>query len=57
MAQKDVTVGSLVEAEVIEVGTVKPDQDFKTLLERGEDFNKGVYSHHPVTHKVQTNWI
>ena len=57
MAQKDVTMASLVEAEVIEVGTVKPDQDFKTLLERGEDFNTGVCSHHPVMHKVQKNWI
>jgi hypothetical protein len=37
--QKDLTMASLVEAEVIEVGTVKPVQDFKTLLERGEDFN------------------
>jgi len=57
VAQKDVTMASLVEAEVIEVGTVKPDQDFKTLLERGEDFNTGMCSHHPVTHKVQKNWI
>ena len=57
MDQKDVTMASLVEAEVIEVGTVKPVQDFKTLLERGEDFNTGMCLHHPVTHKVQKNWI
>uniref|UniRef100_A0A2Z5TTK7 ATP-dependent DNA helicase II subunit 2 n=1 Tax=Reticulitermes speratus TaxID=60591 RepID=A0A2Z5TTK7_9NEOP len=37
---KDVTMASLIEAKVIEVGTVKPVQDFKALLERGEDFNK-----------------
>jgi hypothetical protein len=48
VAQKDVKMASLVEAEVIEIGTVKPDQDFKTLLERGEDFNKGMCSHHPI---------
>jgi hypothetical protein len=42
-------MASLVEAEVIEVGTVKPVQDFKALLERGEDFNKGMWSHHLVT--------
>ena len=57
VAQKDVTMASLVEPEVIEVGTVKPDQDFKTLLERGEDFTKGMCSHHLVTHKVQKYWI
>lgn len=57
MDQKDVTMASLVEAEVIEVGTVKPVQDFKTLLERGEDFNTGMCSHHLVTHKVQKYWI
>ncbi|KDR13452.1 X-ray repair cross-complementing protein 5 [Zootermopsis nevadensis] len=37
---KDVTMASLVEATVVEVGTVRPIQDFKALLERGEDFNK-----------------
>lgn len=55
VAQKDVTMASLVEAEVIEVGTVKPDQDFKTLLERGEDFNRGMCSHYLVLYKVQKN--
>jgi hypothetical protein len=34
-------MASLVEPAVVEVGTVKPVEDFKTLLERGEDFNKG----------------
>jgi hypothetical protein len=38
---KDVTMASLVEATVVEVGTVKPVQDFEALMERGEDFNKG----------------
>lgn len=57
MAQKDVTMASLVEAEVIEVGTVKPVQDFKALLERGEDFTKGMWSHHIVAYKRQKNWI
>lgn len=42
---KDVTMASLVEAAVVEVGTVKPVQDFKALLERGEDFNKGTQPH------------
>ena len=42
MDLKDVTMASLIEAKVIEVGTVKPVQDFKALLERGEDFNKGM---------------
>lgn len=42
---KDVTMASLVEAAVVEVGTVKPVQDFETLLGRGEDFNKGMQSH------------
>lgn len=37
---KDVTMASLVEAAVVEVGTVKPVQDFEALLGRGEDFNK-----------------
>ncbi|PNF22251.1 X-ray repair cross-complementing protein 5 [Cryptotermes secundus] len=37
---KDVTMASLVEATVVEVGTVKPVQDFEDLLGRGEDFNK-----------------
>lgn len=39
---KDVTMASLVEATVVEVGTVKPVQDFEALLERGEDFNNGM---------------
>jgi hypothetical protein len=42
---KDVTMASLVEAAVIEVGTITPIQDFEALLERGEDFNKGMQSH------------
>lgn len=42
---KDVTMASLVEATVVEVGTVKPVQDFEALLGRGEDFNKGMQSH------------
>lgn len=41
MDLEDVTMASLVEATVVEVGTVRPIQDFKALLERGEDFNKG----------------
>jgi hypothetical protein len=42
---KDITMASLVEAAVVEVGTVKPVKDFNALLERGEDFNKGTQSH------------
>lgn len=57
MDHKNVTMASLVEPEVIGVGTVKPVQDFKTLLERGEDFSTGMCSHHLVTRKVQKNWI
>lgn len=42
---KDVTMASLVEVTVVEVGTVKPVQDFEVLLGKGEDFNKGMQSH------------
>lgn len=55
MDLKDVTMASLIEAQVIEVGTVKPVQDFKALLERGEDFSKGMWSCDLVTHQMPSN--